>query len=316
MPETNGGARPLHEQLASFATEQFGDEYPDLDLMSVPELVRAMNEGDRGVADAVGAASAKISEAIAGLVERMRRGGRLIYIGAGTPGRLGILDASEAPPTFGTDPGLIVGVIAGGDTAIHTAIEGAEDDEDAGRADIASLEVGENDTVIGISASGRTPYVIAAVTEARGRGAFTVGFACNSGSALGAAADVAIEVVVGPEILSGSTRLKSGTAQKLVLNMISTIAMVQLGKTYGNLMVDMKATNVKLRARAERIVMAATDADAATAARALAEADSSLKVAILMLLADVDAAAARLALDKQDGHLRLAVRDALGSRPR
>ncbi|SEB43824.1 N-acetylmuramic acid 6-phosphate etherase [Paramicrobacterium humi] len=297
----------LERTLAGLATERVNARYRDLDLLTTPELVAAMNELDRGVADAVATASAEIARAVDGIAERMARGGRLIYVGAGTPGRLGVLDASEIPPTFGTEPDRVVGLIAGGDAAIRTAIEGAEDDADAGRAAVHELAIGEDDSVVGISASGRTPYVVAAVAEARRRGALTIGVACNSGSELGRTAKVAIEVEVGPELVTGSTRLKAGTAQKMVLNMLSTLTMVRLGKTYGNLMVDVRITNEKLRARAERTVRQATDADAETAARTLDAAGGSVKTAILALLADCPVPDAAAALETADGRIRVAL---------
>lgn len=297
----------LRESLAGLATEQRDERYADLDLLSTAELVAAMNEVNAAVPAAVAAASDSIVRAVDGIAERMSRGGRLFYVGAGTPGRLGILDASEAPPTFGTPPGLVVGIIAGGDAAIRTAVEGAEDDEEAGRAAIAEHVIAASDSVVGLSASGRSPFVVAAVAEARSRGAFTVGAACNTGSELSAAAEVGIETVVGPEIVQGSTRLKAGTAQKLVLNMLSTLAMVRLGKTYGNLMVDVQATNEKLVVRSERIVVTATGASHAEAAAALAGAGGSVKTAILMILAGVGAPEAERRLAATDGHLRAAL---------
>ena len=301
------GAPALHAVLAELSTERVNERYADLDLLSTPDLVAAMNAEDAGVAAAVALTGDAIAQAVDGISERMLRGGRLLYIGAGTPGRLGVLDASEAPPTFGIDPARILGVIAGGPTALVTAVEGAEDDEDAGRSDIAERDVGELDTVVGVSASGRTPYVLAAIAEARRRGAFTVGVACNAASDLGAASDVAIDVVVGPEILTGSTRLKAGTAQKMVLNMLSTLTMVRLGKTWGNLMVDLKASNEKLIARSERTVMLATGTDAATATATLAAVGGSVKAAILVQLAGIRPAAAELLLVQHDGFLRRAL---------
>lgn len=305
-------APALHAVLAELATERVNEAYADLDLLPTRDLVAAMNAEDAGVAPAVARAADAIGTAVDGISERMLRGGRLIYIGAGTPGRLGVLDASEAPPTFGIDPARIVGIIAGGPTALATAVEGAEDDEEAGRRDVAAIDVGENDTLVGISASGRTPYVLAAVAEARRRGAFTVGVACNAASALGTAAEVGIDVVVGPELLTGSTRLKAGTAQKMVLNMLSTLTMVRLGKTYGNLMVDLKATNEKLVARSERTVMLATGVDAATASRTLAAVDGSVKAAILVHLAGIEPDAAATLLAEHDGFLRRALAAAHG----
>ncbi|MBG6237337.1 N-acetylmuramic acid 6-phosphate etherase [Mycetocola sp. CAN_C7] len=300
----------LHAVLAELSTERVNDRYADLDLLSTRNLVSAMNAEDAGVAPAVAENTDAIATAVDAISERMLRGGRLIYIGAGTPGRLGVLDASEAPPTFGTDPDRIVGVIAGGRTALVTAVEGAEDDGAAGIRDVADLDVREGDSLVGISASGRTPYVLSAVAEARRRGAFTVGVACNAASDLGAAADVAIDVVVGPELLTGSTRLKAGTAQKMVLNMLSTLTMVRLGKTYGNLMVDLKASNEKLVARSERTVMLATGVDAATAARTLAAVGGSVKAAILVHLGDVTPETAVALLGEHDGFLRRALAEA------
>ncbi|WP_427016602.1 N-acetylmuramic acid 6-phosphate etherase [Pseudarthrobacter sp. P1] len=297
----------LRSQLGTLVTESANDRYPDLAALDTLALATAMNGEDSTVPAAVSLVVPAIAAAIDEIAVRMARGGRLIYAGAGTPGRLGILDASECPPTFGTDPSTVVGVIAGGSAAIGSAVENAEDDEDAGAADMAALALGPDDSVVGISASGRTPYVLAAVAAARAAGAYTVGFACNAGSPLGAAADIAIETEVGPEFLSGSTRLKSGTAQKLVLNMISTITMVRLGKTYKNVMVDLRATNDKLRARSERTVLRATGTDPATAAAALASVDGSVKAAILVVLTGLSPAAAATVLASHGGHLSKAI---------
>ncbi len=313
MSDSTPAAPALHAVLADLSTERVNERYADLDLLSTRELVAAMNAEDAGVASAVAENADAIATAVDGISERMLRGGRLIYVGAGTPGRLGVLDASEAPPTFGIDPGRIVGVIAGGKTALVSAVEDAEDDSEAGLGDIANLDVGEQDTVVGISASGRTPYVLGAIAEARRRGALTVGVACNAASDLGRAAEVRIDVVVGPELLTGSTRLKAGTAQKMVLNMLSTLAMVRLGKTYGNLMVDLKATNKKLVARSERTVMLATGVDSATASQTLAAVDGSVKAAILVHLAGIEPEAATALLAEHDGFLRRAL-GAAGSR--
>ncbi|KFF58512.1 hypothetical protein JF66_18095 [Cryobacterium sp. MLB-32] len=300
----------LRDSLALLSTEQTNERYPDLDLLSTAELVHAMNAEDAGVAAAVAAVGPQITAAVDGIAARMSVGGRLIYIGAGTAGRMGILDASETPPTFGTDPELVVGLIAGGPTAVHTAVENAEDSASAGENDLRALGLGARDSVVGISASGRTPYAVGALEYAASVGAFTAGVSCNAGSALGQAASVAIDVVVGPEILTGSTRLKAGTAQKMVLNMLSTITMVRLGKTYGNLMVDMRATNEKLRARAERTVMLATAADAAAAAQALSDTEGSVKAAILVLTTGITPLAATLLLAGHHGFLREAIADA------
>jgi N-acetylmuramic acid 6-phosphate etherase len=226
---------------------------------------------------------------------------------------MGVLDASECPPTFGTDPSLVVGIIAGGDRAIKQAVEDAEDDRAAALHDLDALHLRDVDTVVGLSASGRTPYVVAALEHARRQGALTIAVACNEDSETGHAADLRIEVVVGPELLTGSTRLKAGTAQKLVCNTLSTATMIRLGKTYGNLMVDLQATNEKLRARSERTIMLAADVDAATAARALAVTDGSVKEAILVLRTGRAPADARALLARHDGSLRLAIAAADGT---
>ena len=218
----------LRRQLASLTTEAIDPDFSDLDLMTTPELVAAMIDHNRQVTDALTDASHQLASAVDAAAERMQRGGRLLYVGAGTPGRLGILDASEIPPTFGEPAERVVGIIAGGERAIQWAVENAEDDVAAGRADIARAGVGPDDCVVGLTASGRTPYVLGAIAEARARGAATVGVSCNQDSELSAAADVGVEVIVGPELVAGSTRLKAGTAQKIVLNTISTFAMVRI----------------------------------------------------------------------------------------
>ena len=297
----------LSRTLSALTTEAANPEWADIDTWPTERLVSGMIAADAGLYDAIEECTGAITEAVDAIVARMQRGGRLIYVGAGTAGRMGVLDASEIPPTFGTDDGLVVGVIAGGDVAVRSAVENAEDDVDAGSAVIAGLRVVEADTVVGIASSGRTPYVLGALAEAGRRGALTVGLTNNAGSPVGAAADIAIEVVVGPEFVAGSTRLRSGTSQKLVLNLLSTCAMVRLGKTYGNLMVDLRATNEKLRVRSVRTVVASTGVTPAEAARALEEADGAVKTAILMVLAGVDAAAARTRLEAAGGHLREAL---------
>ncbi len=279
----------VHAELAALTTEVVPPELRDLDVLPTDQLAALMNQQDQGVPSAVAAALPQISSAIDAIAERMRAGGRLIYIGAGTPGRLGILDASECPPTFNTDPSLVVGIIAGGDTAIRTAVEDAEDDPRGGADALAAIALTASDAVVGVSASGRTPYVIGALGYARQRQALTVALACNAGSLVGREADHAIEVVVGPEFVAGSTRLKAGTAQKLVLNMISTIAMIRLGKTYGNIMVDLRTTNEKLRARAERAVLLVTGCSPQEARQALARCGGSVRAAILMLSRDLTA---------------------------
>jgi len=297
----------LITELSTLTTEAFDPDRSDLDLMSTNELVVAMNGEDARVPIAVAARSTEIAAAVNGIVDRMRRGGRLIYIGAGTAGRMGVLDASECPPTFGTDPSLIIGLIAGGSSAIHTAVEGAEDDLAASRIQLADLGLTADDVVVGVSASGRTPYVIGGLLAAREAGALSIAVACNSPSAIGAVADIPIEVVVGPEFIAGSTRLKSGTAQKLVLNMLSTLSMVRLGKTYRGVMVDLKATNEKLRARSIRTVASMTSADLDTAAAALDRADGVVKRAILSLSTGITPDEATAALDAADGMLSRAI---------
>ncbi|GAB3600416.1 N-acetylmuramic acid 6-phosphate etherase [Microbacterium tumbae] len=303
----------LLSELAELTTEAQTSERGDLDLLSTIELVRDMNAEDRTVPDAIAGRAEQIASAVDGITERFRRGGRLIYMGAGTAGRVGVLDASECPPTFGTDPSMVVGVIAGGEQAIRSAVENAEDDEDAAIADLEALSLSPDDTVVGISASGRTPYVVSGLLHAGEIGALTVAIASNSGSATGAAADIAIEVVTGPEFISGSTRLKSGTAQKLIVNMLTTLSMIKLGKTYRGVMVDLLATNEKLRARSVRTVSQLAGASAAEASAALAAAGGSVKLALLMLSTGADAAVAARALEDAGGLLREAIA-ALASR--
>ncbi|MEU4030853.1 N-acetylmuramic acid 6-phosphate etherase [Streptomyces anulatus] len=297
----------LRAQLATLTTEAFRPELAEIDRQSTREIARIMNGEDATVPAAVAERLPQIAAAIDATAERMARGGRLIYAGAGTAGRLGVLDASECPPTFNTDPSEVIGLIAGGPSAMVTAVEGAEDSKELAAADLDGLKLSADDTVVGISASGRTPYAIGAVEHARERGALTIGLSCNAGSALGAAAEHGLEVVVGPELLTGSTRLKAGTAQKLVLNMISTITMIRLGKTYGNLMVDVRASNEKLRARSRHIVSLATGASDAEIEAALAATDGEVKNAILVILGQVDGPTAATRLTEADGHLRAAL---------
>jgi N-acetylmuramic acid 6-phosphate etherase len=292
-------------RLGHLSTEGARAERAEIDRLPTDELVRLMNADDAIVPVAVGEAGPAIAGAVDAIVGRLEAGGRLIYVGAGTAGRVGVLDASECGPTFNTD--RVVGVIAGGQVAVSTASESAEDHLESGAQAIALLGVGADDAVVGISASGRTPYVLGAIERARSAGALTVGLVCNAGSDLSTVADLAIEVLVGPEFIAGSTRLKAGTAQKLVLNMLSTLAMVRLGKTYGNLMVDVRVTNAKLRDRATRIVEQVAGVGRATAATALAEAGDDAKVAIAMLRTGSTPEAARERLAAADGHLRRAL---------
>ncbi|MER5771467.1 N-acetylmuramic acid 6-phosphate etherase [Streptomyces sp. NPDC001985] len=311
MTSTSPAYGELRAQLDSLTTEAFRPELAEIDRLPTLDIARTMNGEDRTVPDAVAARLPEIASAIDAAAERMARGGRLVYAGAGTAGRMGVLDASECPPTFSTDPGEVVGLIAGGPGAVLSAAEGAEDSAELAAADLDGLGIGPDDTVVGISASGRTPYAVGAVTHARSLGALTIGLSCNAGSALAAAADHGIEVVTGPELLTGSTRLKAGTAQKLVLNMISTITMIRLGKTYGNLMVDLRASNEKLRARSRRIVSLATGASDAEIESALAATDGEVKNAILTLIGRVDAPTAGRLLTENGGHLRAALRSAV-----
>ncbi|MFR0353348.1 N-acetylmuramic acid 6-phosphate etherase [Streptomyces sediminimaris] len=304
--------RELRAALESLTTEAFRPDLADIDRLPTLEIARLMNGEDATVPAAVAKRLPEIAAAIDAVAERMARGGRLIYAGAGTAGRLGVLDASECPPTFNTDPDQVVGLIAGGPEAMVSSVEGAEDSARLAREDLDALGLLAADTVVGVSASGRTPYAIAAVEHARARGALTVGLSCNAGSALAAAAEHGLEIVVGPELLTGSTRLKAGTAQKLVLNMVSTITMIRLGKTYGNLMVDVRASNDKLRARSRRIVALATGAPDDEIERALAATDGEVKNAILAILADVDGPTAARLLADSDGHLRAALAAASG----
>ncbi|MFE9856471.1 N-acetylmuramic acid 6-phosphate etherase [Streptomyces sp. NPDC005780] len=304
---TPDGYGELRAQLATLTTEAFRPELAEIDQLATSEIARIMNGEDRTVPASVAERLPEISAAIDATAARMARGGRLIYAGAGTAGRLGVLDASECPPTFNTDPADVIGLIAGGPSAMVTAVEGAEDSKELAAADLDALGLTADDTVVGISASGRTPYAIGAVEHARAQGALTIGLSCNADSALGAAAEHPLEVVVGPELLTGSTRLKAGTAQKLVLNMLSTITMIRLGKTYGNLMVDVRASNEKLRARSRRIVSLATGASDAEIEAALAATDGEVKNAILTILGQVDGPTAATLLSASDGHLRAAL---------
>lgn len=276
----------------------------NLDQMSALDIVKTMNAEDSGVAHSVAYVLPEVARAVDAITERMQRGGRLIYIGAGTSGRLGVLDAVECVPTFNVPPTLVLGIIAGGDKAIVRSVEGAEDDADGGRHDLAAVELCDLDAVVGIAASGTTPYVLGALEYAQALGALTVGVACNVPSAVVSRAQIGIGVSVGPEVLTGSTRLKSGTAQKMILNMLSTGVMVRLGKVYGNLMVDVQITNDKLAARARRIVAQVAKISEERAASLLHLASGSAKIAIVMSVKRVTADVARKLLDQQSGKLR------------
>ena len=272
------------ELSRSLTTEGVDERFAHLDRLDVGELARVMNEADRGVPEAVERALPQIIPAIEAISARFAAGGRIIYVGAGTSGRLGVLDASECPPTFNTRPDQVLGLIAGGDQALRSAMEGAEDDADQGGADLAAVGVGPRDAVVGIASSGRTPYVVGALRHGGSVGALTVALSCNAGAEISDVAEHGIEVVVGPEVLAGSTRLRSGTAQKMVLNMISTVTMIRAGKVMGNRMVDLRATNEKLRIRAVRMVAELAGVDEDTATGALEGSDWRVKDAILALV--------------------------------
>lgn len=291
-------------ELDGLTTEAVDPRFAEIDRLPVADLAALMNEADAAVPVAVRRALPEIVPALEAASARMQAGGRLLYVGAGTPGRIGVLDAAECPPTFSTPPEQVFAVMAGGPEAVVGAVEGAEDDAEAGAAAMDASGVGPSDTVIGITSSGRTPFVIGAIRRARELGALGIGLSCNPGAELSAVAEHGIEVIVGPEFISGSTRLKAGTAQKLVLNMFSTIVMVRLGKTYGNLMVDVHASNDKLRERAVRMVQAITGADRPSAVAALRSAGGDVKVAVVVLDRGMDAGSARAALAANDGRLR------------
>lgn len=295
--------------LGALVSETRNPQTMDLDALSTLELVHRFNQQDTLVAEAVKATLPDVASAVDAAAEALKSGGRIIYMGAGTSGRLGVLDASECPPTFGVPHGLVVGLIAGGPGALLKAVEGAEDNAQLGEDDLIALNLTPQDLVVGLAASGRTPYVIGGLKYARKTGCTTVAISCNPDSPIAREADIAISPVVGPEALTGSTRLKSGTAQKLVLNMISTGAMVKFGKVYQNLMVDMKATNIKLMDRACRMVVEATGIACAEAETLLRETDFDVKPAILMALSGLNANAAREKLATHQGFLRAALAD-------
>lgn len=293
--------------LDRLATEAVNPASDRLDSLSPIEIVRLMNAEDARTVSAVAAAQDSIAQAIQLATNALRRSGRIFYVGAGTSGRLGVLDAAECPPTFNSDPRQVVGLIAGGSTALVKAVEGAEDSREQGGVDLAAHAVGVNDLVVGIATSGRTPYVIGALEHAQRQGAKTVAVACTEGAEIAAFADVAIVLLVGPEVLSGSTRLKAGTATKMALNMISTGAMVGIGKTFGNLMVDLRATNAKLRARTIRIISRLTGLSQDEAAAALQDCDGELKTAVVSVRRSVKPEAARQILRDSGGVLRAAL---------
>jgi N-acetylmuramic acid 6-phosphate etherase len=297
----------MFDRMSLPTTEARNPASEEIDTLSAVEIARLMNAQDELVPQAVGREIEAIGRAVEVIADRLRRGGRLVYLGAGTSGRLGVLDASECPPTFSTPPEMVVGLIAGGYAALTRAVEGAEDHPEFAVADLQVIKLSASDVVVGIATSGRTPYVIGGLEYARQVGAFAIGLACNDGSSLAAATDLMITPVVGPEIISGSTRLKAGTATKLVLNMLTTGAMVLLGKTYGNLMVDLKATNSKLIQRTRRLVATLTGLSEDDAELKLRQCDGELKTAIVSVRQNVSAAAARELLAKAGGQLRRAL---------
>ena len=284
-------------------TESRNPKTLNMDTLSIMELIRIMNEEDQRVIDMVKEALPQIEKAIQLVIHALNRNGRLIYMGAGTSGRLGILDAVECVPTFSTT-NEVIGIIAGGEGAFVKAVEGAEDSEELAARDLDEIKIGENDVVVAIAASGRTPYAIGALKHARKMNAKCIGISCNINSLLSEFADVAIEVDTGPEVLMGSTRLKAGTCQKIILNMISTASMVGIGKVYGNLMVDMKATNQKLVERAKRIVMESTGCDRETAAKTLEVTDYNSKIAIVMIITGITKEEASMRIAENHGFIR------------
>ena len=301
-------AENLLQTLSTLITEQRNPNSMHVDSLSALEIVQLMNEEDKQVPLAIEKCLPQIAQAVECIVAAFQQGGRLVYIGAGTSGRLGVLDASECPPTFGVSPEMVKGIIAGGERALRHPIEGAEDSKAQAVVDLQTIQFSSKDVLVGIAASGRTPYVIGALEYAKSLGSVTVSIASNPNSAMANIVDIAIDTVVGPEVLTGSSRLKSGTAQKHVLNILTTASMILMGKCYQNLMVDVQASNEKLKARAIRIVMQATDCDKALAEETLKQADQNAKLAIMMILSGLDRAQAETLLDKHQGKLQLALK--------
>ena len=297
-------AENLLQTLSTLITEQRNPNSMHVDSLSALEIVQLMNKEDKQVPLAIEKCLPQIAQAVECIVAAFQQGGRLVYIGAGTSGRLGVLDASECPPTFGVSPEMVKGIIAGGERALRHPIEGAEDSKTHAVVDLQTIQFSSKDVLVGIAASGRTPYVIGALEYAKSLGSVTVSIASNPNSAMANIVDIAIDTVVGPEVLTGSSRLKSGTAQKLVLNMLTTASMILMGKCYQNLMVDVQASNEKLKARAIHIVMQATDCDKALAEETLKQADQNAKLAIMMILS----AQAEALLEKHQGKLQLALK--------
>ncbi|OKY25192.1 N-acetylmuramic acid 6-phosphate etherase [Thalassotalea sp. PP2-459] len=305
--DVNNDQSKLIEELQFMASEGRNPDTMDLDLLDTTSLLVSLNKEDHKVAAIVQQAIPEVALAVEEIVKAFGEGGRLIYIGAGTSGRLGVLDAVECPPTFSVTDQQITALIAGGESAMYKAVEGAEDDPELAIAELKQKQLSKNDIVVGIAASGRTPYTISALKYAKEVGAKAIGVACNAASELLKEADIAICAEVGPEALTGSTRLKSGTAQKLILNMLTTASMIKTGKIYENLMVDVFASNEKLKARAIRIVMQASGCDIQTATRALANAGNNAKLAILLVLTGLSVDEAKLLLNNNNGFLRQAV---------
>ena len=301
-------AENLLQTLSTLITEQRNPNSMHVDSLSALDIVQLMNDEDKQVPLAIEKCLPQIAQAVECIVAAFQQGGRLVYIGAGTSGRLGVLDASECPPTFGVSPEMVKGIIAGGERALRHPIEGAEDSKAQAVVDLQTIQLSSKDVLVGIAASGRTPYVIGALEYAKSLGSVTVSIASNPNSAMANIVDIAIDTVVGPEVLTGSSRLKSGTAQKLVLNMLTTASMILMGKCYQNLMVDVQASNEKLKARAIRIVMQATDCDKALAEETLKQADQNAKLAIMMILSGLDRAQAEALLEKYHGKLQLALK--------
>ena len=301
-------AENLLQTLSTLITEQRNPNSMNVDSLSALEIVQLMNDEDKQVPLAIEKCLPQIAQAVERIVAAFQKGGRLVYIGAGTSGRLGVLDASECPPTFGVSPEIVKGIIAGGERALRHPIEGAEDSKSQAVVDLQTIQFSSKDVLVGIAASGRTPYVIGALEYAKSLGSVTVSIASNPNSVMANIVDIAIDTVVGPEVLTGSSRLKSGTAQKLVLNMLTTASMILMGKCYQNLMVDVQASNEKLKARAIRIVMQATDCNKALAEDTLKQADQNAKLAIMMILSGLDRAQAEALLEKHQGKLQLALK--------
>jgi len=296
-----------NSHLSSLTTERRNERSKRIHQVETIDMLKIMNDEDKTVAEAVQEVLPDVKTAVDYAVGSLKKGGRIIYIGAGTSGRLGVLDAAECPPAFSISPESVIGIMAGGEQALFKAVEGAEDHEAFGRRDLEAVNLSNNDTVIGIAASGRTPYVLGALKYAKETGAKTVALTCNENSAISRAADHSIEVVVGPEVIAGSTRMKAATSHKMILNMISTAAMINMGKVYENLMVDVKVSNNKLKERAIRIIQTVTGVPKEMAAQALEKSNNQVKTAIIMLKINKDAAAAEKLLEKSEGDIEKAL---------